>query len=204
MYIPKSFAETDIHRLHDLIRNYNFAVLFAAGIATHLPFMIDPERGEYGTLIAHFARANSHWKHLSPDEDVLVVFQGAHSYISPRWYPSGSITPTWSYAAVHAYGKPQLIHEPAAIKSMLKALLEVQEGPDFVREIEDRFPDNRLPAIVGIEIPIERIEGKFKYGQNKSLEDQQGVIAALEGTINPDQQVILQYMKQRLTEKTAP
>jgi transcriptional regulator len=201
MYTPKHFAENDIYILHDLIRNHNFAILFSGDTATHLPFMIDSERGEYGTLIAHFARANSHWQQLSADDNVLVVFQGAHTYISPTWYPSASLIPTWNYAVVHAYGKPKLIHDPERLRQMLLDLVEFHEGNLF-ENMSEAFSNNRLEAIVGFEIPIERIEGKFKFNQNKSHQDQQGVISALENSSDSNQRAVAEIMKKNLARKS--
>ena len=199
MYIPASFAETDIHKLHDLMRTYNFALLVSNGDsapnASHLPFMIDPGTGEYGTLITHMARANPHWKSLNPDAEVLVIFQGAHSYISPRWYTPQGVVPTWNYAAVHAYGKPRLIHDPALLKPIVMALVAQHEGPEMLPGIETGFPENLLHAIVGLEITITRLEGKFKMSQNRSEVDQRGVIQALEQSRHPDQQAVAALMQ---------
>lgn len=199
MYIPASFAETDVHKLHDLMRAYSFALLASNGQATpeasHLPFMIDPDAGEYGTLITHMARANSHWKSLNADSEVLVIFQGAHSYISPRWYTPPGVVPTWNYAAVHAYGKPHLIHDPTLLKPIVMALVAQHEGPDMLPGIHETFPENLLHAIVGVEIPITRLEGKFKLSQNRSEVDQRGVIAALEQSRHSDAQAVARIMR---------
>jgi transcriptional regulator len=199
MYIPASFAETDIHKLHDLMRMYNFALLVSSGEsvpdASHLPFMIDPNASEYGTLITHMARANPHWKSLHPDKEVLVIFQGAHSYISPRWYTPQGVVPTWNYAAVHAYGKPRLIHDSALLKPIVTALVAQHEGPELLPGIDTAFPENLLQAIVGVEIPIARLEGKFKMSQNRSLDDQRGVILALEQSSHTDQQAVARIMR---------
>jgi transcriptional regulator len=207
MYIPASFAETDLHKLHDLMRAYNFALLVSSGDsapdASHLPFMIDPDAGEYGTLITHMARANPHWKSLNADEEVLVIFQGAHSYISPRWYASQpAVVPTWNYAAVHAYGKPRLIHDPALLKPIVMALVAQHEGPELLPGIDTAFPENLLQAIVGVEIPITRLEGKFKMSQNRSEDDQRGVIAALEQSRHSDQQAVAAIMRENVKQRT--
>lgn len=205
MYIPASFAETDINTLHGLMRAHNFATLVSNGSptphATPLPFLLDPNSGEQGTLIAHMARANPHWKSLSPDEDVLVIFQGPHSYISPRWYTPPTIVPTWNYVVVHATGKPRLVHEPEALKRMVTALVDYHEGPGGLADIDIVFPDALLKAIVGIEIPIDRLEGKFKLSQNKSPEDQQGVIAALEQSHHSDAQAVARIMREHVERR---
>lgn len=199
MYIPPSFAETDLHTLHDLMRTYNFALLVSNGDpapnASHLPFTLDPDSGEYGTLITHIARANHHWKSLNPDAEVLVIFQGPHSYISPRWYTPPGVVPTWNYATVHAYGKPRLIHDPALLKPIVTALVEHHEDQSLLSDLEAAFPKNLLHAIVGLEIPITRLEGKFKMSQNRTEVDQRGVIKALEQSRHSDQQAVAAIMQ---------
>lgn len=204
MYIPASFAETDVHRLHDLMRAHNFALLVSSGAsapdASHLPFMLDTHAGEHGTLITHMARANPHWKSLDADSEVLVIFQGAHSYISPRWYTPQGVVPTWNYAAVHAYGRPRLIHDAELLRRIVTALVEQHEGPGMMPELETAFPENLLQAIVGVEIPITRLEGKFKMSQNRSEGDQRGVIAALEQSPHSDQQAVAAIMRAHLDD----
>ncbi|MBZ0299127.1 MAG: FMN-binding negative transcriptional regulator, partial [Anaerolineae bacterium] len=142
--------------------------------------------------------ANPHWKQLTPDAEVLVIFQGAHSYISPRWYVQPSVVPTWNYAAVHAYGKPRLIHDPATLKRMVTALVEYHEGPEGLPGFEAEFPENLLQAIVGLEIPIDRLEGKFKMSQNKSAADQEGVIARLAESTDSVQREVARIMRGNL------
>jgi transcriptional regulator len=204
MYIPASFAETDVHRLHELMRAHNFALLVSSGAsgpdASHLPFMLDAHAGEQGTLITHMARANPHWKSLNPDTDVLVIFQGAHSYISPRWYTPPGVVPTWNYAAVHAYGRPRLIHDAQSLRRIVMALAAQHEGPDMMPKLEAAFPENLLQAIVGVEIPITRLEGKFKMSQNRSEDDQRGVIAALEQSSYSDSQAVAAIMRAHLDD----
>jgi transcriptional regulator len=180
MYIPKLYAETDIAKLQTFMQENNFAILFSSRdnqpMASHLPFMLDTTRGEYGTLIAHFAKANPHWQQLDAETEVLVVFQGAHSYISPSWYTPPTVVPTWNYATVHAYGKPTLIHDTEQLETMVKDLVQQH---DHLPHLDEQFPHNLLQAIVGMEIPITRLEGKFKFNQNRSIADQQAVVDAL-------------------------
>lgn len=187
MYIPASNRMTDIAVLHTLMRRYNFAVLFSQhdGVphATHLPFLFDESRGDHGTLIAHMARANPHWKAMTDTTEALVVFQGPHAYISPSWYREQETVPTWNYAAVHAYGTPVIVHEPTALRHIMDALVDVHEtavGSTWDRSLAEAGMEINLRAIVGLEIPIRRLEGKFKFNQNRSREDQAGVVAALE------------------------
>jgi transcriptional regulator len=180
------------------MRSNNFAVLFSAQpepLATHLPFLIDPERGPQGTLICHMARANPHWQQLDPAQEVLVVFQGPHSYISPLWYATPSVVPTWNYAAVHAYGKPRLIHEPESLRQMVLQLAAFHEPAENLPNFDANLPENLLQAIVGVEIEITRLEGKFKFNQNKSVEDQRGVIDALSQSDDTTQQAVARIMQ---------
>jgi transcriptional regulator len=202
MYIPKHTLETDIPTLQDFIQKHNFAILFSSHdnqpMATHLPFMLDTTRGTYGTLIAHFAKANPHWQMLDADTEILVVFHGAHSYISPSWYAQPTVVPTWNYATVHAYGKGQLIHDTDQLKAMVTQLVNVH---DDLPNLEEEFPHNLLQAIVGMEIPIDRLEGKFKFSQNKSIEDQQGVVAVLSQSEDDTQRAVADIMQKNIEGK---
>lgn len=205
MYIPKSFQEDNINILHDLIERYNFATLFSqhdgTPFATHLPFMLDKSRGEQGTLIAHFARANAHWKMLNEKAEVLIVFQGAHSYISPAWYENQVTVPTWNYAVIHAYGKPALIHDTQRLRGMVENLVVQHESYGWDVRQADPIMDAQLQAIVGLEIPIARIEGKYKFNQNRTKADQQRVINALENASDPLQRETADIMRRNLEKK---
>jgi transcriptional regulator len=207
VYIPKSFSEEDKEKLYSIIEQYSFAILFSQndGIpyATHLPFMIDAGRGESGTLIAHFAKANKHWRMLDEKQQVLVVFQGPHSYITPHWYKHKETVPTWNYAAIHVYGKPKLIHEPKRLREMVTRLTHLHEdqtdGTWDRSNIESSMEIN-LKAIVGLEIPVERMEGKYKFNQNRSAEDQKGVMTAMFKSSDPVKQHCGHIMEQHLKE----
>lgn len=203
MYIPKHTAETDIPTLQAFMQANNFAILFSSRdnqpMATHLPFMLDTTRGTYGTLIAHFAKANPHWQLLDADTEILVVFHGAHSFISPTWYANATVVPTWNYATVHAYGKGHLIHDAEELRAMVTELVSVH---DHLPNIEDEFPQHLMQAIVGIEIPIDRFEGKFKFSQNKSIEDQQGVVAVLSESKEDMQRAVADIMRKNIERQT--
>ncbi|MEM7117975.1 MAG: FMN-binding negative transcriptional regulator [Chloroflexota bacterium] len=186
MYIPRLNQENDLDKLHQLMQRFNFATLFSQHgnepWATPLPFMLDAQRGAKGTLLAHFARANPHWKAIDPAKDVAVVFQGPHAYISPSWYEADVAVPTWNYAMVQATGKVKLIHDPVALRPFVTDLVTQHEAARPERwDAANAEPvmETLLKAIVGIEIEIEKLEGKYKFSQNKSVTDQQGVIAAL-------------------------
>jgi transcriptional regulator len=196
MYIPKSFSQTDLGILHAFMQQYNFATLVSQAetglTATHLPLMLDPTRGEYGTLLGHMAKANSQWKSMF-QQDVLVMFQGPHTYISPSWYESNPNVPTWNYTAVHAYGTPQLIEDPIVVHRILEELVNHHEAgfaQPWPMDLPDDYMHKMFQAIVVFEIPITRLEGKFKLSQNRSEADQARVKEALaESDYPPDRDV---------------
>ncbi len=132
MYIPKAFREDDIKTIHTFIREYSFATLITqhegVPFANHLPFILDAERGSNGALLAHMARANSQWHDFSSVQEVLVIFQGPHAYISPSWYEVELSVPTWNYAVVHAYGLPRLIEDQEELYNLLKILIQTHEA----------------------------------------------------------------------------
>ncbi len=188
MYIPKSFAESDIETLYQFMRDNNFAALVTEHqgqlTATHLPFLIDSERG---VLKAHLARANDQWKGFDRQE-ALVIFQGPHAYISPTWYEAHPSVPTWNYTAVHVYGVPQIVEDDAAVRRLLRQLVENHERgrqPEWPMDLPEDYLQKMMQAIVAFEVPIGRIEGKFKLSQNRSDADQESVIAHLSASSYP-------------------
>ena len=186
MYTPRDFEEQRLHVLHDAMRANPFAALVTGGeggpIATHLPFIVDPARGEFGTLRGHMARANRQWQAFAATDEALVIFGGAHAYISPSWYETALAVPTWNYLAVHAYGRPEIIEGPAAVLALLHdqvATFEARfEQPWTANGLPGEWLEARINAIVAFEIPIARIEGKAKMSQNRPA-DQARVAAAL-------------------------
>jgi transcriptional regulator len=187
MYTPRSFKVEDLKTIHPFIKEHSFATIVSVNegcpSATHLPFLLDTRRGEFGTLRAHMARANPLWKSWTPDTEVLVIFTGAHAYISPGWYETQTTVPTWNYAAIHVYGTPTLLPNTEALQALVTeqvALYEAKEDSSWDQSLMADIMETELQAIVGFEIPISRIEGKFKFNQNRSQADQEGVVAALE------------------------
>jgi transcriptional regulator len=191
LYIPKHYEEKEIAVLHALIDAHPLgAWVTTAGaglVANHIPFLIDAARGEFGTLIGHVAKANPVWRSLSGENESLVIFQGADAYISPSWYPSkkehGKVVPTWNYAVVHAFGTPTAIHDHAWLMTLVERLTTKHESgrqsPWKVADAPADYVSKRLEVIVGIEIPIRRIEGKWKVSQNQPLPDKLGIVAGL-------------------------
>lgn len=187
MYVPRHFQEADPERMRALMRRNDFALLIAgrddgAPEAAHLPFLLE-EGGPHGTLVAHMARANPLWKLFQPGKQVLVTFQGPHGYISPSWYAEPGSVPTWNYAAVHAYGVPKIVADAARSRAILDTLVHTYESgfeKPWRTADHEAIVNKMLPGIVAFEIPIDRIEAKWKLSQNKSAADRAGAIAALE------------------------
>lgn len=205
MYTPPAFQLDEIPRLHALMRQYPFALLLTAhdgGIAaTHLPFMVDSARGQYGTLIAHMARANEHWKLFDGRRAALVVFTGPHAYISPSWYEDPATVPTWNYAVVHAHGRPAIVADRVRVREILEQLVAIHEAhvhPPWRTAQADEYIEDQMQYIVAFEIPIVRLEGKFKLNQNRSRGDQQGVVRALGSSRDPLERGVAELMKKSL------
>lgn len=181
MYVPEHFAETDVPVLHGLIRSHPLGtwVAWVNGglVANHLPFLVDPSRGRFGTLVGHVARANPVWHALVDTTPSVVVFQGPQKYITPSWYAAkmatGKVVPTWNYAVVHAHGRARLLEE-AELHELLMRLSSTyetgREKPWRMSELPADFVSTMLRAIVGFEIEVERLEGKFKLSQNRPAE----------------------------------
>ena len=192
MYIPKAHEETRIDVLHELMRAHPFGCLVTLGeeglLVNHIPFLLDTTAGKLGTLKGHVARANPLWKNFSTSLESVVVFQGPHSYVSPNWYltkhQTGKAVPTWNYAVAHARGFPKFIEDPAWLLDMVTKLTDVHEAsqqlPWKVSDAPEEFTERMLEMIVGVEIPITKIEGKWKLSQNRPKADRLGVIAGLE------------------------
>ena len=197
MYLPSAFRQDDLAELHAQLQASPFALLTSAGAtgvqASHLPLLLAPDEGEFGTLYGHFARANPHWRDLQGGAEALAVFSGPDAYISPGWYPAkaehGKVVPTWNYIAVHARGPVELIEEPERLLQIVSRLSDQHESgrerPWAVSDTPREYLDSMLRAIVGFALPIRRLEGKWKLGQNRSAADQQGVRDGLASSLSP-------------------
>ena len=196
MHVPAHFEESDVAVLHALIRSHPLGAWVMSGgrdsssaglVANHIPFLIDPSRGAFGTLIGHVARSNPVWKQLSPELSSLVIFQGAEHYISPSWYPTkaetGKVVPTWNYVVVHAHGVPALFDDPDRLLTHVTELTATHESgfeaPWHVADAPAGFVESLLKGIVGIEIPIATLTGKWKVSQNRSEADRRAVVDEL-------------------------
>lgn len=201
MYIPASFKESRIERLHDLIVNHPLGLLVTNGDkgleASPIPFLFYANEGEHGTLRAHLAKANPHWKSLAAHVECLVVFQGPEGYVTPSWYPSKAEThkavPTWNYATVQVWGNASVTEDAAWLRRQLDDLTMLHEKsrpqPWSVSDAPADYIASQMKAIIGIEIPIRRIDGKWKMSQNKDDADRGGVIAGMRSNTDPHRNV---------------
>ena len=191
MYIPTHFAEDRIEILHDLIRGGGLATLVSMTadgmIASHAPMMLDPNPAPYGTLIGHLAKANPHARAADPGVQTLAIFHGPDGYITPSYYAAkkehGKVVPTWNYAAIHAYGTLEVFDDPARLLAVVTRLTNQYETPRAqpwaVSDAPADFVQAHLRGIVGIALPIARLEGKVKMSQNRPAADQPGVVEGL-------------------------
>ncbi len=199
MYLPRQFEQDDINRLHDLIKERPLATLVtvsADGLtANHIPFELDTSAGLNGTLRGHVARANPVWRDSSGSE-VLLVFHGPQAYISPSWYPSKQQThkavPTWNYVVVHVHGVLQVIDDARWMRGLLDRQTDAMESHRDTRwrvaDAPEDFVEQMMSAIVGIEVPIRRILGKWKISQNRTVADRSGVAYGLSKEQDPGAQ----------------
>ncbi len=201
MYIPEAFRETDRKALHQLIRQNSFATLITinggAPLASHIPILLDSGRGDYGTLSAHMARANPQWRDFGDGREALAIFQGPHAYVSPSWYETHPSVPTWNYAVVHAYGIAHPIEDRAELRRLLEASVEFYESgfeKPWAFELPEKFVEKMMDMIVGFEIPISRIEGKFKLSQNRPDGDRRRVERALGESADPVAKAVAELM----------
>jgi transcriptional regulator len=191
MYLPKHFTEDRLSVLHDAIEAADLAILISAEDdlpqATHLPLLLDRNAGTRGKLRGHFARANPQWRALEAGAPALIIASGPQAYVSPSWYPSkaegGRVVPTWNYIVVHATGPVTVFHEADRLLRLVSDLTDRHEqGRIPAWAVSDAPPDyiaTQLAGIVGFEMTIERLEGKWKMSQNRSTADREGVRTGL-------------------------
>ncbi len=208
MYIPPSFLETDPTKLHDFMERHSFATLISSHdgepVASHLPLLLDRAVGQHGRLIGHMARANSHWQSAS-GQRVLAIFHGPHAYVSPGWMEAQNVVPTWNYVTVHAYGTLRLIEDRDRLRDIVRRTVETYEAnratPWSMLQPEAEFIDKLLAAIVGFEIDIDRLEGKWKLNQNHPAERREQIIRGLLETERHDETQIAELMKASMEAK---
>lgn len=190
MYTPKDFRITDLEQISSFMQMNNFATLISwdgeRSIASHLLFEVEADNPAEFTLNCHLARANDQWRTFNPESEVMVIFGGAHAYISPRWYSQAGNVPTWNYLAVHAYGAPAIVTDTDELYGMLTRLVDRYESnsgsiPEYhLDTLPKELVIEKLKAIVGLRISVMRLEAKFKLSQNRSQPERENIIIELE------------------------
>lgn len=208
MYTPKVFEQPDIALMHSLMREYPFATLVVTtsdGLeANHLPLLLRDDGSEYGILAGHLARANPLWKQLA-GVHALVIFHGPDAYISPSWYPTkrehGKVVPTWNYAVVHIRGNVRVVEDIHWLHQLLGELTNTHEAsfnqPWSIADAPADYIEKLTNAVVGIEIPITSLQGKWKLSQNQPEGNHAGVIDGLNTSANKQHHVLAELMGQK-------
>jgi transcriptional regulator len=204
LYLPPVFTESDREVLLAHIERWNFGLLVSNGacglVASHIPFLL-ARAGERLLLQGHLARPNPQGAELAAGAEVLAIFPGSHTYISPSWYAKGPNVPTWNYVTVHAYGRVCLKEDEAWLRPFLRALALRHEAGSRAPWLLDDLPEDylrrMLAGIVGFEIAVSRLEGKWKLSQNRPREDRPRIIAALEERGDGDSLAIARLMRER-------
>ena len=204
VYLPPAFTENREDVLAAHIERHDFGLLVTHGasgvIASQIPFLTE-RRG--GTLFVqgHLARANPQAADFDGGGEALAIFPGPHAYISPGWYETGPAVPTWNYASVHAYGPARRIEDPAWLRDLVRRLSERHEvrepAPWDMRELPEAYVQSMLNGIVGVEIAVTRLEGKFKLSQNRPAADRPRIVAALERRADPESHSVAELMRER-------
>jgi len=214
VYVPKHFQEDRVEVLRGIMEANPLATVVAQTtnglVANHCPLVFRSTAAAEGALIGHIARANPFWRETVVG-DVLAIFSGPNSYISPSWYAAkqqtGKVVPTWNYAAVHLYGKARFIEDRAQLRQIVEDLTGMHEAkrsqPWSLQDAPADYIEQQLGAIIGIEISVTRIEGKLKFSQNRSSEDQLGVIEKLENEAAPDASALAQLMRESYERRPA-
>jgi transcriptional regulator len=200
MYSPEHFKETNPERISALIKGNPLGMLITAPdgepFVSHLPFILESSAGSQGKLLGHMARANPQWQHFVEGSKVLVVFQGPHAYVSPSWYSSPGV-PTWNYAVVHLRGIPRLLEGESELEALVEQITHVHESnlPNpWKPNLTDERRSKLLNMIVGFEIEITHIQGKFKLSQNRPPEDQRSVVDKLSQSNNQTEAAVAKLM----------
>jgi transcriptional regulator len=191
VYLPAHFREERAEVLRGLIADHPLGAVVTLGDdglnGNHVPFLYDPDPAPHGTLRAHVARNNPMWREFNRDVEALVIFQGPQGYVTPSWYPkkqeTGKVVPTWNYLLVHAYGPPRAVDDAEWLRRFVTRLTdrfeEKRADPWKVTDAPPDFVDGNLKAIVGIEIPVTRLIGKWKVSQNQQPPEREGVARGL-------------------------
>ena len=211
MYQPDDFRVKDVSEMHALMRARPFAALVSAGsaglYASHLPTVLKDE-GPYGVIECHLARANPHWSDLAEGNEALMIFQGPEGYITPNWYPSkalhGKAVPTWNFAVVHAYGRPEVIKEEDWLLRHVTELTAQQERnqakPWAPTDAPNSYIEVMLRGIIGFRFAITRLKGKWKMSQNREVKDRAGVLKGLSARATGDDLEMAEIISRWITQ----
>jgi transcriptional regulator len=201
MYIPKHFKIDNDEEIYEFIEKNSFATLFSKHdgdpYATHLPLLLNREKG---FLYGHFARQNGQWKDIE-NQNVLVIFQGPHCYISPSWYETEQAVPTWNYIAIHVYGELEIVKEEKEVFESLVDMVNKYEEPDSsyqLENVDENYIKGMSKGIVGFKIKMNKIEGKAKLSQNHPVARQELIIKQLENSVDQNNVHIAELMKKNL------
>jgi transcriptional regulator len=198
MYIPRANEERRVPVLHLLMRAEPLAALVTLSssglVASHIPMVLEEDGSPLGVLRGHVSRANSQWRDLEASVEALAIFSGPHHYISPTWYPGkaehGKEVPTWNYVVVHAYGSLKVMDDKSWMRAHLERLTNENEAetalPWKVSDAPEEFIETMMNGIVGLELPIGRLEGKWKVSQNRTMRDREGVLEGLSKQGTPE------------------
>jgi transcriptional regulator len=208
MYIPIAYRIEDQAKICAFIHAHGFASLVThdgtSPSVSHLPVLLD-HTSDGDTLRGHMARANEQWQHFASGQEVLCIFHGPHAYISPSWYTSKIAVPTWNYATVHVYGKAKVETDPTFVRRVLDDTTSKYEShrknPWKINFPEDTV-SSLMKAVVGFSIQITRVEGKFKLSQNRSIEDQEAMLSALEQSSDVDSRSLAIFIKSQKEDGT--
>lgn len=213
MYIPKANEEKRVPVMHALIASRPLGILVTLGasglFASHIPMVLENDGSEFGVLRGHISRANTQWRDFVPAVDALCMFAGYQHYITPNWYPGtaqhGKEVPTWNYAVVHAYGSLRVIDDERWLLDFVTRLTNIHEAPSpapwKVSDAPEDFTKAMLKGIVGLEIPIRRLEGKWKVSQNRTDEDRKGVVEGLSKLNTKESLAMRDLVEKALIEK---
>ena len=201
MYIPPFNRVEDRQAINGFIHAHGFATLITDNggqpWASHLPVLLEENANGWGTLRSHMARANEQWRELESEQEVLCIFHGPHAYISPSWYVMQHTVPTWNYAAVHVYGIPRLADEIVLKQIVIETTNKYESSmpKPWTIPLSEREMDVMLKAIVGFTIEITRVEAKFKFGQNRSKEDQESMLNALQQSTDSGSRDLAEFIR---------
>lgn len=210
MYMPKYHALTDVAAMQAHMEQHALGAWVCTGddglVANHIPFLLDRHSGRYGRLLGHVSRANPVWRQLTKGASSVVMFMGPQAYITPSWYPGkrmhGKVVPTWNYVTVHAHGVMRAVEDQVWILNMLKGLTNAQESsrhdPWQVSDAPSDYVQKKLRAIVGIELSIDRLEGRMKVSQDEDQADRQGTVDGLMQEPDTQAQVIANLVRLQL------